>query len=436
MKVTLTGELFPCRKAALLLDILMRIFCACKRYAYQRLLEGGVRKELKKLLQKIFNLNSRYVDDAILEADETYQSVQAREGKPGKVIWGGKKLFGQLRKAKKKKDRKKIRELEQLWQDKRKGEVYARGDKSKDGNPNLRIFYSGKGRKFFLRITLGFHRFIFIPFFLGKKYRQKLLAELKKTNCVYSVRIIRRNGRYFIHITLEEQLPQPRIGFDHGALGIDLNAFPAHIAISEIDKQGNLLATHKIMTPHLYDSRANKRTWWRGEYARQLTQLANDTGKALILENLSFQLPCKKNIKSKKLRRILSNFSYKAQKQAIVRQFARKAILTRQVFAGYTSIIGKLKYQKMFSLSVHNAAAFVIARRGLGFKEKLTKFLLSILNCQPLVSSELGESTDGRNSARPLAGLPAGWSLWQALRKAVLTGPSVKPNPTPKGSGP
>ncbi|MBW2068459.1 MAG: transposase, partial [Deltaproteobacteria bacterium] len=46
---------------------LLRNFSSCIRYAYNRLLEGMDRKELKKHLQKIFPLNSRYCDDAIMK---------------------------------------------------------------------------------------------------------------------------------------------------------------------------------------------------------------------------------------------------------------------------------------------------------------------------------------------------------------------------------
>ena len=153
-----------------------------------------------------------------------------------------------------------------------------------------------------------------------------------------------------------------------------------------------------------------------------------------MLEDLDFKPPTKKNIKSRKLRRILSNFNYSSLKKAIVRQMGRKETDTRQVWPGYTSKIGKLKYQKQYNLTIHKAAALVIARRGLGYKEKLTKQLLLVANCKGLVSSERGESTNGRNSAPPLAGQPVGWSLWRALYKAVLTGHSTKPSL--RGRGP
>ena len=433
MKVTLQGELFPNRKAVMVLTILMRIFNACKRFAYQRLLEGVPRRELKKILQRIFKLNSRYCDDAILQAQETLSSVTELGGNPKKVIWGSKRLYNKLVEAKKKNDRKKIRQLEKEWRDRRTGSLYSRGDKSKGGNLNLRI-RQGKRGKFFLRINTGRRTWIEVPFFLGKKYAKKLAQELGNPQCLYTVEIIRRDGRYTILITLEEKAAAVEVDYSKGAIGVDLNAFPAHIAWAEIDARGNLVTAGKIGTPHLYDSRANKRTWWRGEYARQLRNLAQEKGKGLVIEDLNFARPKKKRVKSRKLRRIFSQFSYSALKKAFISQFARHGISLSQVWPAYTSIIGDLKYREIYSLSIHQAAAMVIARRSLDYKENWTKFLINIANCEGLVNGEPGGSTNGRNPARPLAGHPVGWSLWRALRKAVLTARSTKPSL--RGRGP
>lgn len=46
-----------------------------------------------------------------------------------------------------------------------------------------------------------------------------------------------------------------------------------------------------------------------------------------------------------------------------------------EVNPAYTSQIGKMKYMKRFGISIHEAASFVIARRGMGFKEKLPPVL-------------------------------------------------------------
>jgi len=52
---------------------LMRRWSSCVRFAYNRLLEGKSRNGLKRELQGVFNLNSRYVDDAIIKAESVLQ---------------------------------------------------------------------------------------------------------------------------------------------------------------------------------------------------------------------------------------------------------------------------------------------------------------------------------------------------------------------------
>jgi len=55
---------------------LMRRFSSAMGYAYKRLLEGEKRKDLKKKLSKLFDINTRYSDDAILLAQSTISSCE------------------------------------------------------------------------------------------------------------------------------------------------------------------------------------------------------------------------------------------------------------------------------------------------------------------------------------------------------------------------
>ncbi len=107
------------------------------RYAYQRLLEGEKRKDLKKQLSKLFNINTRYSDDAILLAQSTISSCKERCQNPKKLIFGSRKLFEQLKKNHLTGKRRK--QLKTKWKESRQGNLYSRGDKSKQGNLNLRF---------------------------------------------------------------------------------------------------------------------------------------------------------------------------------------------------------------------------------------------------------------------------------------------------------
>jgi predicted transposase len=84
-RVTICGEFFPESYPAFRspkwsrgdedpLETEMRLFCACERWAFNRLLEGGSRDKVKKDGQELFGLNSRYVDDARLKAQALIDS--------------------------------------------------------------------------------------------------------------------------------------------------------------------------------------------------------------------------------------------------------------------------------------------------------------------------------------------------------------------------
>ncbi|KUK08387.1 MAG: Transposase, putative, partial [Caldanaerobacter subterraneus] len=130
---------------------LMRRWSSCMRFAYKRLLEGYDRKTLKRDLQKPFDLNSRYVHDAIMKAKGVLESSRQLDNNPKKVIFGGRDLFVKLQKRHI--NGKAYEKLKIRWQEKRKGNLYSRGDKSKKGNLNTRIEVRKNGT--FLRINVG-----------------------------------------------------------------------------------------------------------------------------------------------------------------------------------------------------------------------------------------------------------------------------------------
>jgi hypothetical protein len=57
--------------------------------------------------------------------------------------------------------------------------------------------------------------------------------------------------------------------------------------------------------------------------------------------------------------------------QLLERKCKKRGVSFRKVFPGYTSLIGKYKYLRLHNLSTHHLASYVIARRGLGFKETI-----------------------------------------------------------------
>ncbi len=402
------------------LDDLMRRWSSCMRFAYQRLLEGKTRKELKRELQKTFNLNSRYVDDAILEAQGIIASAKELGFKPEKVIFGGRDLFEKL--SQNHLSEKERERLKKEWREKRQCNLYSRGDKSKNGNLNLRVVKEGD--KYYLRVNTGNRKWILLELITSHK-KWGLFESFLIQGVPYSVRVQRRDGRYYAYITFEEPLPEIEIGFERGAIGIDLNAFPSHIAWAEVSRDGNLISYGEIPTPHLFDGRKTKRDYWAWMYAHQLIKIALEKSKGIVLEDIKIKdKGFRGDYSGRKSRRIRHNFPYRKLKERIVHLARRYGIAVKEVNPAYTSVIGMLKYAPQLSLTKDIASAWVIARRGLGLSEGVPKnyraFLQVAEESPQRESGRADGSTDGRNPSAPRHPEGASYNPWRVLRVAVL----------------
>jgi predicted transposase len=69
MKTTVNAVLINISpKQEVILNHLQTLFSSAVRFAYQRLLEGVVKKDIQKLIQEKYGLNSRYASDTIEQA--------------------------------------------------------------------------------------------------------------------------------------------------------------------------------------------------------------------------------------------------------------------------------------------------------------------------------------------------------------------------------
>ena len=408
------------------LDDLMRRWSSCMRFAYNRLLEGKERKELKRELQKIFGLNSRYVDDAILEAQAKIESARELGVEPEKVIFGGRTLFEKLsRRHLSEKERTKLKEE---WRERRQGNFYSRGDKTKGGNLNLRIIREGE--KFHLRVNTGTREWLFVELKTSHKKWEAFESYLIQ-GVPYSVRVRKRQGKYHCHITFEEELPEIRIDFENGAIGIDMNASPSHIAWAEVGRDGNLISYGEIGTPHLWDGRKGKGDYFCWQYAHEIVRIAREKRKGIVLECLKIRdRGFRGDYTGRKARRIKHNFSYRKLKERVIHLARRYGIAVKEVSPAYTSVIGMLKYAPQLSLPKDIASAWVIARRGLGLSERIPKNYLGFiesLQCEP---GTVEGSTNGRNPSTAGVGKSHLYNPWRVLRVAVLT--ALSPERTPR----
>jgi len=382
----------------ILLD-LMRRFSSAMRYAYQRLLEGKKRKDLKKQLSKLFNINTRYSDDAIFLAQSTITSCKERDQNPKKLVFGSRKLFEQLKKNHLTGKRKE--ELKIKWKESRQGNLCSRGDKSKQGNLNLRFQWIDN--ELYLRTNTGDRQYIYVKVIRSVK-REKdkwiefmfMLENAYQTDrwFPYSVRLKTKNGNIYAFISIDEKLPPITIKRDNGIIGIDVNAYPFHLALAFASKDGNLEKYRTISLNELLEVNSEKRQYLEWQIAHEIIKIAKEENKAIAIENLEKLPKGKRGDGFAKLRIRLQKWSYKRLLNKIEILAKRNGIELIKVNPAYTSVIGKLKYSPQYNIDKDIAGAHVIARRGLGYKEKLPKNYKELLNNTDFLSYTIARIED------------------------------------------
>ena len=446
---------------------LMSVFSSAKRFAFKRLLEEEMKKgELEKLISHKYGINIRQSKDAVEAARQTIASQKALvkeyyQNYNKKV----KTIEKQLKKAKSKKKidaltkkfnkRKKklqtykkhldkgtipkiifggrknfIKRCKNLitnedWKDLRDSNYYSRGDKTKKGNPNLRVII--KNNMTFLEIsTLNRDKNnraikIIVPLYLpqklskktgkinGRNYRQMVLDYLL-TGEAYQVELIKKNGKIYCHITIDEsKINEYKEEFNlyNGVIGIDTN--PDGLALTKLDKDGNYKWSIYLKEPELIYTRSNKRENLCGELVKKVIDIAKLENCAISFEALKFKND--KDVKSK-FARIKHQFIYSKLLSMLEAKAIRENVQYFKVRPQFTSKIGLYKYCHQYGLDVHNGASLVIGRRAFGFNEKVPKILKDKL----LNKSELEKFNKQTN-----------WKQWSIINEKIKKKGGEKP---------
>lgn len=292
------------------------------------------------------------------------------------IIFGTKKMFY-------KKCRDTITNEE--WKACRNNHIYSRGDKTKNGNPNLRVVIIN-GMSFLEASTLertNTNRAIkiriplYIPHKLSKKtgkvnginYREMFL-KYHDSGEAYQVEIIRKDDKYYVHITFEEHAANSLYSSNTGRIGIDTN--PDGFALTAIDNKSNYKWHSYLKSHKLLYARSNRRRNLCGELVKRAIDIAKVNNKGIAIEDLKFKDD--RDVTSK-FARLKHQFIYSTLLAMLERACIRNGIEIIKVKPQFTSKIGLYKYCHQYGICVHNGAAMVIGRRSYGFKEKVPKVL-------------------------------------------------------------
>jgi IS605 OrfB family transposase len=164
-----------------------------------------------------------------------------------------------------------------------------------------------------------------------------------------------------------------------GAIGIDLNA--NHLACTQVDRFGNFTRSWNLPFP---DGRAGLTAGQIRahveEAAVRLCREAVKSGVPIVIEDLDFRRK-KASLKAlgASMAQMLSGLAYRLFETALAARAAKDGVELIRVNPAFTSVIGRLKFQRHYQkLSIHQAAAGVIARRGLNFTERVARPLILV----------------------------------------------------------
>lgn len=238
-------------------------------------------------------------------------------------------------------------------------------------NSQCQLIYDKKHNSFKIQLRKEYayqandkdkHLYGQVYFSYGNKELQKVL---KTKNSPISYQIIRRDDRYFLQATIT--IEKNDIAEQDRYMGIDFNK--GFVALSEVKEDGNLINTDKI---YYRFKQGNKTTNDLRQLALDIAIRCKENNMSLAIENLNFGKKKSKTSKYKKDEKyndMLHSLAYSKFDEYISRACFSNDVWLSRVNPAYTSYIGKKKYNEIKKLNTHTSASYVIARRGMRFKD-------------------------------------------------------------------
>jgi len=239
-----------------------------------------------------------------------------------------------------------------------------------------------------------------------------------------SYRLVRDAKGWRVLVTTDLVVKEPVIDTSNGVIGVDFNA--DHVAFAELDAAGHKVSLNRVeLADHLATSRQNKTQIQAA--AKTIIEAATTAGKPVVIEKLSFRGKKAGLQKQEKgqagYHRMLSRLSHKAFAEALKMQALRHGVAVIEVNPAYTSLIGRLKYGRETGFDTHQAAAWVIGRRGMGKKDRLPVLCAVRLTTRPwtFVAPEDARKDDPRDLKRVSKAFSqwctTEWAAWRRFRE-------------------
>lgn len=241
-------------------------------------------------------------------------------------------------------------------------------------NNMLQLEYNRKDNQFGvkLRKDFGGYKSARDKYAYGKVYfnhhKKYLISILRSKTSPLSYKIIKRNGRYYLHCTFEIQVDGFITRSDDGTIGLDFNK--GFITLAETNKYGHLVRMKTL--PYRFKSGDKTKTDLQG-VANLVVRLAHLTGKDVCIEDLDFKMKKSKTEtkQNKKYNEMIHSLAYREFSDIVESVTYRNKVNLIKVNPAWTSWLARQKYCPPMKLNVHVGASYVIARRGQGYKDTL-----------------------------------------------------------------
>ena len=209
------------------------------------------------------------------------------------------------------------------------------------------------------------------------KYQKEILKQIcmayeqNERPSALSYRVHREGEKWYLQVIFTIEYRDYETTSANGVLGLDYN--DGFIEMSETDDKGNLMGLYHYDLR--YHGTGNKAKTEIEQVISQIVTKAKAKGKSIVIENLDFKQTKARQTKAKSQKgknynRMLHKFDYSRYQMVLENGSHRKKVEVIKVNPKNTSKIGKQKYSERMKLSVHQAASYVIARRGQGYQDR------------------------------------------------------------------
>jgi len=202
---------------------------------------------------------------------------------------------------------------------------------------------------------------------LFRAERMAIRKQAEKSGSAISYRFTKDHFGWRVFVCVTQAFVDPAFIAARGVLGVDFNQ--DHLAVVETDALGNFLSYARIELP-LRGRTSGQRSAAMHDACHALILLAFHLAKPLVIEALDFARK-KRSLAdaSPAAARRLSSLAYAAFHHTLRAHARLRGVAVEDVSPAWTSIQGAVAHATDLGLSVHGAAALVIARRRLGIVE-------------------------------------------------------------------